>query len=257
MGFDLQAHQELRRLSYTVNCLVRDFCCRAKKCIGISNTGDPNLVLNQQGDWIPLRLISKYFSLISKIDVTNNGGDDWSFDFFITPISTQLPDGVEITDYDYRVIFWNTGVTTNIDNGTIDTNFTVNTNGNGAGVYDLKCLYNLPNGNHLSVRRLIKVDGSGNILADIQLNGLTVNSTNALNINVTLETILSNYSNNRLFYIFDGYVLRLVLNNGVNNTAGISTQVGDIDIYATIELDSTFSTDFTGDFLSNLSIITI
>lgn len=52
MGFDLQAHQELRRLSYQVNCLVRDFCCRAKKCIGISNTGDPNLVLNQQGDWI-------------------------------------------------------------------------------------------------------------------------------------------------------------------------------------------------------------
>ena len=52
MGFDLQAHQELRRLSYQVNCLVRDFCCRAKKCIGISNTGDPNLVLNQQGNWV-------------------------------------------------------------------------------------------------------------------------------------------------------------------------------------------------------------
>lgn len=52
MGFDLQAHQELRRLSYQVNCLVRDFCCKVKKCIGISNTGDPNLVLNQQGNWV-------------------------------------------------------------------------------------------------------------------------------------------------------------------------------------------------------------
>jgi len=58
MGFDLQAHQELRRLSYQVNCLVRDFCCRAKKCIGISNTGDPNLVLNQQGDWVQSSAIS-------------------------------------------------------------------------------------------------------------------------------------------------------------------------------------------------------
>ncbi len=53
MGFDLQAHQELRRLSYTVNCLVRDFCCRAKRCFGISPQGDSNLVLNQQGDWVP------------------------------------------------------------------------------------------------------------------------------------------------------------------------------------------------------------
>lgn len=52
MGFDLQAHQELRRLSYQVNCLVRDFCCRAKRCIGISDTGNPNLFLNQQGDWV-------------------------------------------------------------------------------------------------------------------------------------------------------------------------------------------------------------
>jgi len=52
MGFDLQAHQELRRLSYQVNCLVRDFCCRAKRCFGISENGNPNLVLNQQGDWI-------------------------------------------------------------------------------------------------------------------------------------------------------------------------------------------------------------
>ena len=52
MGFDLQAHQELRRLSYQVNCLVRDFCCRAKRCFGISDAGNPNLVLNQQGDWV-------------------------------------------------------------------------------------------------------------------------------------------------------------------------------------------------------------
>jgi len=52
MGFDLQAHQELRRLSYQVNCLVRDFCCRAKRCFGISENGNPNLVLNQQGNWV-------------------------------------------------------------------------------------------------------------------------------------------------------------------------------------------------------------
>ncbi len=74
MGFDLQAHQELRRLSYQVNCLVRDFCCRAKRCFGISDTGDPNLTLNQQGDWVtvsgalgytPENVANKATSLIS------------------------------------------------------------------------------------------------------------------------------------------------------------------------------------------------
>lgn len=52
MGFDYNANQQIARLSYTVNCLVRDFCCRVKRCLGISATGDPNLVLNQQGEWV-------------------------------------------------------------------------------------------------------------------------------------------------------------------------------------------------------------
>ena len=37
---------ELKRLN-------QHFCKKVKCCLGISNTGDPNLVLNQQGDWIP------------------------------------------------------------------------------------------------------------------------------------------------------------------------------------------------------------
>ena len=170
MGFDLQAHQELRRLSYTVNCLVRDFCCRAKKCIGISNTGDPNLVLNQQGNWIPLRFITSYTALTSTIDFTNNGGDDWDVTFKITPDNTQLPSGVTIVDYDYIVDFWNSGVQTplqNADNVNIDTS--VNVGSNGAGVYSLQQHYNLSDGTNLHIWDLIKVDASGNVLDYVKL----------------------------------------------------------------------------------------
>ena len=37
---------ELKRLN-------QHFCKKVKCCLGISNTGDPNLVLNQQGEWVP------------------------------------------------------------------------------------------------------------------------------------------------------------------------------------------------------------
>jgi hypothetical protein len=36
---------ELKRLN-------QHFCKKVKCCLGISNTGDPNLVLNQQGEWV-------------------------------------------------------------------------------------------------------------------------------------------------------------------------------------------------------------
>ena len=250
MGFDLQAHQELKRLNYTVNCLVRDFCCKVKRCIGISNTGDPNLVLNQRGEWIPLRNISQYAALVSKIDFTNNGGDNYSVDFFIDPISSQLPTGVTIVDYDYRTTIWVGGNLTDLDNGTETSDYTFNSVGNGAGVYELKCKYSLSNGEHLFIQGLIKVDGSGNILQSIFVNGLTVNSISGLNINVTLENTQTNYTGDIIFLAFDGSSTRALLNNGNNDTATVTTQVGDIWVLGTVDLDSTWN-DFAGDFITN------
>jgi hypothetical protein len=103
MGFDLQAHQELRRLSYTVNCLVRDFCCRAKRCFGISDTGNPTLVLNQQGDWVSatgsarngLSVDSGYVELggeiIKETAVSFDGGTDQPTGLFFLPDGAEAP----------------------------------------------------------------------------------------------------------------------------------------------------------------------
>lgn len=183
MGFDLQAHQELRRLSYTVNCLVRDFCCRAKRCFGISDAGNPKLFLNQQGDWVrPVPEIT-YFSAENVIDFTNNGGDDWDITFKITPDASQIPAGYSIIGYGYIVDFSVAQVTTNLVTDTSTTDYTFNTSGNGAGVYYLEQQFSITNGinnTQIQITRMIKVDGSGNILYDIQNKGAEVLYTNGL-----------------------------------------------------------------------------
>lgn len=47
------------------------FCCKVKSCLGISPQGDPDLVLNQQGDWIETQSYKVYTALL-----TQNGGDN-------------------------------------------------------------------------------------------------------------------------------------------------------------------------------------
>jgi hypothetical protein len=47
--FGYKAGRKLYNLLYS-SCA--NFCCIVKSCIGISNLGNPNLLLNQQGDWV-------------------------------------------------------------------------------------------------------------------------------------------------------------------------------------------------------------
>lgn len=93
------------------------------------------MFLNQQGDWVrPVPEIT-YFSAENVIDFTNNGGDDWDISFKIIPDNLQLPTVYSIVDYDYFITFSVLLVLTNIDSGTTNNDYTVNTSGNGEGVY--------------------------------------------------------------------------------------------------------------------------
>lgn len=47
--FGYKAGRKLYNLLYS-SC--NNFCCIVKDCLGISDTGNPNLLLNQQGDWV-------------------------------------------------------------------------------------------------------------------------------------------------------------------------------------------------------------
>ena len=161
----------------------QQFCKKIKCCLGISDTGNPKLFLNQQGDWVrPVPEIT-YFSAENVIDFTNNGGDDWDVTFKITPDASQIPTGYTITGYEYLVDFSVAQVTTNLVTNTSTTDYTFNTSGNGAGVYYLEQQFSITNGINntlIQITRMIKVDGSGTILYDIQNKGAEVLYTNGL-----------------------------------------------------------------------------
>lgn len=304
MIFDYSAIQKLDRLNYQVNCLIKDFCCRAKRCFGISATGNPNLVLNQQGEWISpgggsgdiqtllsnltpyndeseaindgkgqgywwfdqvnkvakriWNFISNYTAGRSTIDFTNNGGDDWTIGFKITPTSTQLPIGYNIVDYSATVSFWILGIDNSNDFNNQTTDITVNKVGLGAGVYQMAQRYSATNGVDTKVflvTKLVKVDAIGNIIAQIDIEGITVNSVNGLIVNATLNInqVGCNYTI-QWAALDNSYSLVATFGNNLTETMALPSNA----IYLSVspQLDSVFTTDFTSQSgaLSTISI---
>jgi len=143
--------------------------------------------------------ITSYTAGLSTIGFTNNGGDDWDIEFKIAPTSVQLPTGYSVIEmicsgelYNSGSVVWDTG-----GEITATTDTTVNVSGQGAGVYSLICEYVVSDGvnnTKFETRRYIKVDASGNILAEINVLGTTVNSVSGLIINVTADITFVNCS---------------------------------------------------------------
>lgn len=50
----------VKSINIRLQNLYTTFCCKVNTCLGISSTGDPSLVLNQQGDWINSGSSSSY-----------------------------------------------------------------------------------------------------------------------------------------------------------------------------------------------------
>lgn len=67
MFWDSRIDSEFRKVWQILN----RFCCKVKSCLGISSQGNPDLVLNQQGNWIETQSYKVYTALL-----TQSGGDD-------------------------------------------------------------------------------------------------------------------------------------------------------------------------------------
>ena len=67
MFWDSRIDSEFRKVWQILN----RFCCKVKSCLGISSQGNPDLVLNQQGNWIETQSYKVYTALLTQI-----GGDD-------------------------------------------------------------------------------------------------------------------------------------------------------------------------------------
>jgi len=211
-----------------------------------SSSQSPNLLLATV-----IASVRSYSSGVSSITFTNNGGDDWTVDFFINPTSLQVPSGVTVDTMDLTINHWVAGVENNLDSQLINTDYTYNATGNGAGVYALFAHYNLSDGSEFQVYRLVKVDGSGNILISLELKGIIVNSVNGLTMNVTASVVQTGAS-------YD--VLWVELPSGTQVGTGTTTDVtlssNSTQLAFTLDVDSAITTDMTDPFgaLATISI---
>lgn len=64
----------VKSINIRLQNLYTTFCCKVNTCLGISSTGNPSLVLNQQGDWINSSSRSSYAVYTALI--TQSGGGD-------------------------------------------------------------------------------------------------------------------------------------------------------------------------------------
>jgi hypothetical protein len=225
-----------------------------KRFLGISPQGDSNLVFNQQGNWVRVIPEINYFSAENTIAFTNNGGDDWDITFKITPDSMQLPSGYSIVSYDYLVNFSVLLVENTLDSGTTDIDYTFNTSGNGAGVYYLEQQFGITNGinnTQIQITRMIKVDGSGTILYDIQNKGAEVLYTNGLVIELVanIEQTGVNYPINWLA-LDNNFNLIPLPQTGEHVV--LTLPINTVAIYQKVEL----GTEFTIDTIGNLATST-
>jgi len=199
----------------------------------------------------PIYEIESFASGTSTIDFTNNGGDDWTVDFYINPTSLQVPSGVTVDSIDYTVSIWKLGVETNLDSQIVTTDASYNSVGNGAGVYASFVHYNLSDGSEFQVYRLDKVDGAGNVLISLELKGIIVNSVNGLTMNVTANVTQTGASYDVLWV-----GLPSGTQVGTGTTASVTLSSSSTQLAFTLDVDSAITTDMTDPFgaLATISI---
>ena len=203
-----------------------------------ASSQSPNLTLAET-----IYSIQSYTAGTSTIDFTNNGGDDWDIGFKITPDTVQST--ANITGYQYGVDFWNGGVVTPLSDGFKTTDFTFNTAGNGSGVYELSQLYIFDDSSTFYTYSLFKVNASGTVIAYVKMQGITVNSTNGIDINATANVSQYGVSYPLQWISFDTFPPTVFNPIGNTTTINVALPIDAIGVGCMAVLDSVFTNDIT------------
>lgn len=205
--------------------------------------------------------ISAYASGISSIDFTPTGGDNYEIVFHAVPASIQSVPPATVASYQSFVSFYQSLVQTEFVNDqdtntarTTDSSY--NPSGNGAGVYFMRCKYTLTSGLRFTINRLVKVDGSGNILADYQANGAHITSVNGLDITIEAEITQTGVNYPLTWAAMNeasGDVALLGTGNPVSFTLPTFTDL----ILKTADMDAVFTDDYDGDFFPNEQVVIV
>ena len=205
------------------------------------------------GVQIPFPYIQSYTAGTSTIDFTNNGGDDWDIGFKITPDTVQST--ANITGYQYGVDFWNGGVVTPLSDGFKTTDFTLNTVGNGSGVYELSQLYIFDDSSTFYIYSLFKVNASGTVIAYVKMQGITVNSTSGIDINATANVSQYGVSYPLQWISFDTFPPTVFNPIGNTTTINVALPIDAIGVGCIAVLDSVFTNDITDNHGMAISLI--
>lgn len=205
------------------------------------------------GVQMPLPYIQSYTAGTSTIDFTNNGGDDWDIGFKIMPDTVQST--ANITGYQYRVDFWNSGVHTLLSSGFKTTDFTFNTAGNGSGVYEISQLYIFDDSSTFYIYSLFKVNASGTVIAYVKMQGITVNSTSGIDINATANVSQYGVSYPLQWISFDTFPPTVFNPIGNTTTINVALPIDAIGVGCIAVLDSVFTNDITDNNGMAISLI--
>lgn len=213
-----------------------------------ASSQSPNLTLAEKNYYI-----QSYTAGTSTIDFTNNGGDDWDIGFKITPDTVQST--ANITGYQYGVNFWNSGVDTALSGGFKTTDFTFNTAGNGAGVYEISQLYIFDDSSTFYIYSLFKVNASGTVIAYVKMQGITVNSTSGIDINATANVSQYGVSYPLQWISFDTFPPTVFNPIGNTTTINVALPIDAIGVGCIAVLDSVFTNDITDNHGTAISLI--
>lgn len=224
---------------------------KTRTSLGIvyASSQSPNLTLAE----IVYR-IQSYTAGTTTIGFTDNGSDDFDIDFKIAPTSYQ-PDTETIDSYDWEVTFWAGGNDTGLGSGNETADSTFNVTGNGAGVYDIDITYNLSDGSTFKITKLVKVNGSGTILAIVEAGGIAVNSVSGLDIDVSADITQVGVTYPITWGVLTGGGAQVLPQTGADVV--LTLPADTTKLFTVLTLDSVFTDDYSGGGALVVSEVTI
>jgi hypothetical protein len=150
-----------------------------------------------------------------------------------------LPEGASVSEVALSYTFFQSGNSVDGDDATGAGDVMLTAALAGAGVYVLQSTYTLSNGDQLVFVRLVKVNGLGAVLADIQYNGIQISNVDGLNADLTsLITQSGQAETIRWAWATSDFSQNGALGTGTNLSATIDQQaeliVNYVDLNASV-----------------------
>lgn len=209
---DLFGYKAGRKLYNLLYSSCANFCCIVKDCLGISPSGNPNLLLNQQGDWVthsgPQGLFGLFAQTANSAPITGTTTETTLINGGVGTLSVPA-NGFQIGD-SFRGIFG--GVITVANNQTI--RIKVKTNGTILLDSGAKSVTGITNGIFsLNIDFTIRQLGGAGVASIVSLGTFHYNKTS----NAAVEGFGFNVVNNTTFDTTIPNTLDVTVQWGSNN----------------------------------------